>query len=106
MVRLGVLKEDEKKLDYVLGLTVAQFLERRLQTLVFKKNLAKSIHEARILIRQKNIRVGKQMVDIPSYVVRTSNDAKIDWSHKSAQVTKKVGRTQRKKKSGEDGGGD
>lgn len=51
MVRLGVLKEDEKKLDYVLGLTVAQFLERRLQTLVFKKNLAKSIHEARILIR-------------------------------------------------------
>ena len=44
MVRLGVLGEKEKKLDYVLGLTVAQFMERRLQTLVHKKNLAKSIH--------------------------------------------------------------
>ena len=93
MVRLGELSEDEKKLDYVLGLTVAQFLERRLQTLVFKKGLAKSFHHARIMIRQKNIRVGKQMVDIPSYVVRKSNDAKIDDSHKSFKVTKKVGRT-------------
>ena len=51
MVRIGVLSEDEKKLDYVLGLTVAQFLERRLQTLVFKKGLAKSFHHARIMIR-------------------------------------------------------
>ncbi len=56
MIRLGVLKESEKKLDYVLGLTIPQFLERRLQTKVMKNNLAKSIHHARILIRQKHIR--------------------------------------------------
>jgi len=30
MVRLGLLKESERKLDYVLGLTIAQFMERRL----------------------------------------------------------------------------
>ncbi len=30
MVRLGVLKENERKLDYVLGLTLSQVLERRL----------------------------------------------------------------------------
>jgi small subunit ribosomal protein S9e len=30
IVRLGLLKQNEKKLDYVLGLTVNQFLERRL----------------------------------------------------------------------------
>jgi small subunit ribosomal protein S9e len=56
MVRLGVLKEDQKKLDYVLGLTIPQFLERRLQTKVLKMNLATSIHHARILIRQRHIR--------------------------------------------------
>jgi ribosomal protein S4 len=32
------------------------FLERRLQTLVFKLGLAKSIHHARVLIRQRHIR--------------------------------------------------
>ena len=59
MVRLGLLKENEKKLDYVLGMTIAQLMERRLQTLVFKRKLAKSIHHARILIRQRHISVGK-----------------------------------------------
>ena len=39
------------------GLAPAQdFLERRLQTLVFKLGLAKSIHHARVLIRQRHIR--------------------------------------------------
>ena len=56
LVRIGVLLEDKMKLDYVLGLRVEDFLERRLQTQVFKSGLAKSIHHARVLIRQKHIR--------------------------------------------------
>merc|ERR1712021_31038 len=43
MIRYGILEED---------------MERRLQTLVFKRGLAKSIHHARVLIRQRHIRVG------------------------------------------------
>merc|ERR1711934_1176483 len=58
MVRLGVLDESRAKLDYVLALKVDDFLERRLQTQVFKLGLAKSIHHARVLIRQRHIRVG------------------------------------------------
>ena len=30
IVKLGLLKENERKLDYVLGLTLSQFMERRL----------------------------------------------------------------------------
>lgn len=44
------------KLDYVLGLKPEDFLERRLQTQVFKLGLAKSIHHSRVLIRQGHIR--------------------------------------------------
>lgn len=55
-MRIGVLPEDRMKLDYVLGLRVEDFFERRLQTQVFKLGLAKSIHHARVLIRQKHIR--------------------------------------------------
>eukprot|EP00971_Amphidinium_carterae_P174045 3449844-Amphidinium_carterae.2 len=37
---------------------------------VFKLGLAKSIHHARVLIRQRHIRVGKQIVNVPSFLVR------------------------------------
>ena len=56
LVRIGVLDEGKMKLDYVLGLRLEDFLERRLQTQVFKLGLAKSIHHARVLIRQRHIR--------------------------------------------------
>ncbi len=58
MYKYGLLEEQQNKLDYVLALTPTDFLERRLQTLVFKLGLAKSIHHARVLIRQRHIRCG------------------------------------------------
>ncbi len=54
LVRVG--DESRMKLDYVLALKVEDFLERRLQTCVYKLGLAKSIHHARVLIRQRHIR--------------------------------------------------
>ena len=56
LVRIGVLDENRMRLDYVLALKIEDFLERRLQTQVFKSGLAKSIHHARVLIRQRHIR--------------------------------------------------
>ena len=42
--------------SHVLALTVENFLERRLETLLFKSGMAKSIHHARVLIRERHIR--------------------------------------------------
>ena len=56
LVRVGVLDESRMKLDYVLALKLEDFLERRLQTCVYKLGLAKSIHHARVLIKQRHIR--------------------------------------------------
>ena len=106
IVKLGLLKEDQRKLDYVLGLTLDQFMERRLQTVVCnKKNLAKSVHHARVLIRQRHIAVGKQMVNIPSFMVRTSSENYISYAQSSVFVTKAMGRI-KKKKAGGAGGAD
>lgn len=58
LVRIGVLDESRMKLDYVLALNIEDFLERRLQTCVYKLGLAKSIHHARVLIKQRHIRYG------------------------------------------------
>merc|ERR1711915_112083 len=83
LVRTGVLDEGRMKLDYVLGLKNEDFLERRLQTQVFKLGLAKSIHHARVLIRQGHIRVRKQVVNIPSFIVRLDSQKHIDFSTNS-----------------------
>ena len=55
LVRYGLLSDDERKLDFVLQLSTQKLLERRLQTKVFKMGIAKSIHMARVMIRQRHI---------------------------------------------------
>lgn len=60
MSRYGLLADDELELDAVLQLSTQKLLERRLQTKVYKQGLAKSIHHARVLIRQRHIRVGSE----------------------------------------------
>jgi len=106
------------KLDYVLALNVEDFLERRLQTCVYKLGLAKSIHHARVLIRQRHIRyvdvtvpnprtnnpantlissVGKQIVNVPSFIVRLDSQKHIDFSLTSPFGGGRPGRVRRKK---------
>merc|ERR1712046_245557 len=100
MIRYGILDEDKQRLDYVLALKVEDFLERRLQTLVYKRGLAKSIHHARVLIRQKHIRVGRQIVDIPSFMVRVESQPHIEFSVSSPFGGGRPGRVKRKSMAG------
>lgn len=107
LVRIGVLDEGKMKLDYILGLKIEDFLERRLQTQVFKLGLAKSIHHARVLIRQRHIRVRKQVVNIPSFIVRLDSQKHIDFSLRSPYGGGRPGRVKRKNaKKGQGGAGD
>ena len=104
LVRAGVLTEDKMKLDYVLALSIEDFLERRLQTQVFKLGLARSIHHARVLIRQRHIAVGKQVVNVPSFLVRLDSQKHIDFSATSPYGGGRPGRVARRnagKASGE-----
>ena len=80
MVRYGVLGSDEKRLDAVLSLSTQRFLDRRLQTMVYKRNYGKSVHHARVIILQRHIRVGKQLVNSPSFLVRTESMGHINFA--------------------------
>merc|ERR1712227_1039235 len=106
MTRYGILDEDKLRLDYVLSLKIENFLDRRLQTLVFKRGLAKSIHHARALIRQRHIRVRKQVVNIPSFIVRLDSQKHIDFSLKSPFGGGRPGRVKRKNAKKGDAGDD
>lgn len=71
--KIGLI--DEKAgLNEVLSLTKRDWLERRLQTIVFKKGLAKTIKEARQLIVHRKILVNDKIVDVPSYVVKKDEE--------------------------------
>merc|ERR1712216_869862 len=101
MFKYGLLSRDtENGLDYVLGMTVQKFLERRLQTRVFRNKKAKSIHHARCLISQRHIAVDNQLVNIPSFLVTVENENKIDFHSSSALGEGKPGRIARIKARG------
>ena len=100
IVKLGLLKENERKLDYILGLTTNQFLERRLQTLVAQRKLGNSVHHARVLIRQRHIAVGKQLVNIPSFMVRVSSEQHIQIAPTSVFKTGAMGRMKKRRAGG------
>ena len=97
MSRFGLLTEDEMELDFILQLTTQKLLERRLQTKVFKQGLAKSIHHARVLIKQRHIRVGKQLVNIPSFNVRVDSEKHIDFAVTSPYGQGAPGRVAKKR---------
>jgi len=64
-------------LDDVLGLTVENLLERRLQTIIRKKGLASSIYQARQLIKHGHVKIGDRVVTIPSYIVSSTEESAV-----------------------------
>lgn len=78
LYKLGLADEDAS-LDDVLDLTVEDLLERRLQTIVFRQELAKSIHRARQLIAHGHIAVGDRRVTCPGYLVKRHEEDQIRY---------------------------
>ncbi|MFH7903679.1 MAG: 30S ribosomal protein S4 [Candidatus Aenigmatarchaeota archaeon] len=65
------------KLDDLLNLTVEHILERRLQTIVYKKGFANTIKQARQLIVHGHIAINGRKVTFPSYLVPVEEEDKI-----------------------------
>jgi small subunit ribosomal protein S4 len=66
-----------KNIDDILSLEKEAVLERRLQTIVFRKKLANTPRHARQLIVHKKIMVNNKIVNIPSYIVPFDEEDKI-----------------------------
>uniref|UniRef100_A0A7J2TJP6 Small ribosomal subunit protein uS4 n=1 Tax=Archaeoglobus fulgidus TaxID=2234 RepID=A0A7J2TJP6_ARCFL len=76
LYRLGILSENST-LDDILSLSVENFLERRLQTIVYRQGLAKSIKQARQMIVHGHIEVDGRKVTCPSYIVSRDEESKV-----------------------------
>lgn len=78
LAKYGILKKDAA-LEDVLSLTVEDVLERRLQTIVWRKGMAKSIKQARQLVRHGHIAINGKRVTAPGYLVEKEEQETITY---------------------------
>lgn len=78
LVRYNIASEGTN-LEKLLDLDETAFLERRLQSIVFRKGLANSMKQSRQLIVHGFISVNGRKVNKPSYLVPASEDSKIGY---------------------------
>jgi small subunit ribosomal protein S4 len=100
MQRAGLLGPDAD-IDDVLSLKVPAQLERRLQTLVYRRGLARSPKQARQLITHGHIAIAGRRVSIPGYRVSRTEETEVSYAGRSpfrsdshaekARITKAAG---------------
>jgi len=77
--RMGFVPADAG-IESVLTLRVEQYLERRLQTVVHRKGLARSPKQARQFITHGHIMVGSRKVTIPGYQVSRAEEGQVCYA--------------------------
>jgi small subunit ribosomal protein S4 len=84
--KIGILDETAV-LDNVLDLSIENLLERRLQTIVFRKGLTRTIFQSRQLITHGHVNVGNRCVTVPGYIVAKEEEKEVMYSPQSALAT-------------------
>ena len=82
LFKIGLVGKDAT-LDDVLALTIEKLLERRLQTLVFKRGLATTPKQARQYIVHGHVAVAGRKVKWPSTIIPLSDEGKISLYERS-----------------------
>ncbi|MBN1157448.1 30S ribosomal protein S4 [Candidatus Woesearchaeota archaeon] len=80
--RLGFV-EKLTSLDDILGMNVEAVMERRLQTQLVRKGLARSIVQSRQFIVHRHVTVGSKVITSPSYLVSKEEEGKISFLARS-----------------------
>lgn len=75
---LGLLQKTSRLGD-ILGLTLTDIVERRLQTIVFKLHLASSMNQARQFITHGHVKVGDKKITSPNFIVPKDLEKKIQF---------------------------
>ncbi len=79
----GLVKSDAT-VDDVLELNIENLLDRRLQSFVLRKEMARTIRESRQVITHRHITVDGKIIDSPSYMVKKDEEDKIEYAESSS----------------------
>ncbi len=80
---LGLLPTGAE-LEQILGLELKDVLSRRLQSVVYRKGLARSMKQARQFITHRHVTVSDQEISSPSYLVSLAEEGTVSFKEKSA----------------------
>ena len=75
-------------LDDILTLTIEDLLERRLQTYIFRRGMAKSLWQARQLIAHGHISINGNEIRVPGYHILIDDEKVIDYTEVSPYTNK------------------
>ncbi|MFT4308808.1 MAG: 30S ribosomal protein S4 [Candidatus Woesearchaeota archaeon] len=81
--RLGLIGEEDG-LDAVLGIQIEDLLERRLQTIVYRKALAKSMKQARQFIAHAHITIDGVKITAPGHLTTLEEQEKLSFRERSS----------------------
>ena len=73
---LGLLKKDSR-IEDILNLTLKDVMERRLQTLLCRKNLSNSMLQSRQFITHEFVAVGNRKITSPSHLISLQEEPNI-----------------------------
>lgn len=79
---MGLIGE-KSTLDDVLTLRIEDLLERRLQTVVFRREMAKSFFQSRQLVTHGHVSIAGRKVRSPSYWVTVEDEGNIEYTGSS-----------------------
>ena len=79
MASLGLVK-GSGGVDDILSLQLRDIMNRRLQTIVLKRRMARSIKHARQLIVHEHVTVGGKKITSPSYLVPIADESSLSYS--------------------------
>ncbi len=82
LARLGLFSTSAKVED-VLELQIKDIMERRLQTLVYRKGYAKTMKQARQFITHEHIMVEDKKITSPSNIITLKEESQIEFTNKS-----------------------
>ncbi len=80
--RLGLLASDAS-LNQVLALTLKDVLERRLQSVVFRKGMSRSMKQARQFITHRHILVSGKEITSPTYLLTIDEESVLSFKENS-----------------------
>ncbi|AIB09656.1 40S ribosomal protein S9 (nucleomorph) [Lotharella oceanica] len=75
--KFNIIKFNDSTMNIVAGVNLADILNRRLQTFVYRIGCSRSINESRMLIMHRYIKVRDQVVNKPGFLVKAENEKHI-----------------------------
>ncbi|MDP3916922.1 MAG: 30S ribosomal protein S4 [Nanoarchaeota archaeon] len=83
LVNLGILNEGAT-LNNILEINLKEILNRRLQSVVLLKGLARTSKQARQMISHGHITLNNKKLNVPSYLVRLKDESELSYSQNSS----------------------